>query len=55
MSSDNKKECIISGVRYKCRTCFDPGRSVYYLTDEASNKKTWSDLLKDIANLQVHT
>lgn len=53
MASVDKNECLINGVQYKCRTCFDPGRTIYHLTDAASNKKTWLDLLKDIAQLQV--
>lgn len=45
--------CFINGVSYRCRTCFDPGSSVFSLTDECSNKKTWRDLLSEVAQLQV--
>ncbi|XP_065363358.1 uncharacterized protein LOC135956717 [Calliphora vicina] len=54
MSSNVKNECFINGVRYKCRTCFDPGRTVYSLADDACNTKTWRDLLKDITPSQTN-
>ncbi|XP_065366542.1 zinc finger protein 709-like [Calliphora vicina] len=54
MTSLIKNECFINGVQYKCRTCFDPGQTVYPLTDEANSTKTWRDLLKDVAPLQTN-
>lgn len=53
MSSDIKIECLINGVRYDCRTCFDPGRTFYSLKDEYSKSKTWCDLLMDVTQIQV--
>ncbi|XP_065361487.1 zinc finger protein 91-like [Calliphora vicina] len=53
MSNYINNECLINGIQYKCRTCFDPGQSVYSLTAECSNSKTWRDLLKEIAQFQA--
>ncbi|KNC28964.1 hypothetical protein FF38_13785 [Lucilia cuprina] len=54
MSGDNKKECLINGISYKCRTCFDPGRTVYSLLDDAFNAKSWRDLLRDIGQTETN-
>lgn len=53
--NNNTVECFINGVKYKCRTCFDPGQIFYPLTDVVGKDKTWRDLLMDLAHFQVKT
>lgn len=53
MSEGVKSGCIINGKYYKCRTCFDPGQSLYSLNDECNKTKTWRDLLKEVGQLEV--
>lgn len=52
-TEDVNNECFINGVCYKCRTCFDPARSVYSLKEECSKTKSWRELLKEVPQLQV--
>lgn len=44
---------FINGVLYSCRTCFDPGNPIFSLKEECTDTKTWRDLLRDVAQLQV--
>ena len=53
-TSDNiKSECFINGVCYRCRTCFDPVRSVYSLKEECRKTNSWRELLREFPQLQV--
>lgn len=49
----DNNECIINGIHYKCRICFDPGSAVYSLNEICSDGKTWRDLIKQVAQLEV--
>lgn len=50
----DNNECIINGIHYKCRICFDPGSEVYALNEICSDTKTWRDLVKEVAQLEVN-
>ena len=40
MDNFNVKECLINGIKYKCRTCLNPAATVCPLNDEFKNAKT---------------
>ncbi|KAM7348409.1 uncharacterized protein ACRADG_007732 [Cochliomyia hominivorax] len=54
MTSAVKNECFINGIVYKCRTCFDPGQTIYSLAEEVNKTKTWKEFLKDFMKLQIN-
>lgn len=53
ISNDTKNKCLINGVCYKCRTCFDPVHKVYSLKEESSKTNSWHNLLREVPQLKV--
>ncbi|XP_075150721.1 uncharacterized protein LOC142224821 [Haematobia irritans] len=47
------KQIVSSNMTRICRTCFDPGEKLIELEDIVCDSKSFLDLLKDIANLQI--
>ncbi|KAM7346631.1 uncharacterized protein ACRADG_006483 isoform 2-T2 [Cochliomyia hominivorax] len=54
IENKDDNECFINGMIYKCRTCFDPGLTIYRLNDKCSQSKTWIDFLKDTTQIQTN-